>query len=153
MNLKANPACKIDIILDESTKDIIQGRGEGLLNIRVGTTEPLSIRGRYDITDGQYTFNFQTLFKKYFTIKRGSINWNGDPYLAQLNIDAEYLAKKVDLGNLSAYTKQKENVTIVAHISGILNKPIITFDFQLPVTSVLSKDFFVQEKLDNIKKD
>ena len=43
--------------------------------------------------------------------------------------------------------------TIVAHISGILNKPIITFDFQLPATSVLSKDFFVQEKLDNIKKD
>ena len=153
MNLKANPACKIDIILDESTKDIIQGRGEGLLNIRVGTTEPLSIRGRYDITDGQYTFNFQTLFKKYFTIKRGSINWNGDPYLAQLNIDAEYLAKKVDLGNLSAYTKQKENVTIVAHISGILNKPIITFDFQLPVNSELRKDFFVLEKLDNIKKD
>ncbi len=153
MNLTANPACKIDIILDETTGDIIKGRGNGLLNIKVGSKEPLSIRGRYDITDGEYTFNFQTFFKKYFTIKQGSINWNGDPYLAQINIDAEYLAKKVDLSNLSSYTKQKENVTIVAHISGILNKPIISFDFQLPANSEVSKDYFALEKLENIKKD
>ena len=153
MNLTANPACKIDIILDETTGDVIKGRGNGLLNIRVGTKEPLTIRGRYDITDGEYTFNFQTWIKKYLTIKRGSINWNGDPYLAQINIDAEYLAKKVDLSNLSSYTRQKEDVTIVAHISGILNKPVISFDFRLPVNSEVSRDYFALEKLETIKKD
>ena len=59
MNLKANPACKIDLILDELTGDIIKGRGNGLLNITVGSKEPLTIRGRYNITDGEYKFNFQ----------------------------------------------------------------------------------------------
>ncbi|MBL0202569.1 MAG: hypothetical protein IPP81_21145 [Chitinophagaceae bacterium] len=94
MNLKANPACKIDVILDETTGDIIKGRGNGLLNITVGSKEPLSIRGRYDITDGEYKFNFQTFLQKYFNIMDGSsITWNGDPYLAQININAEYLAK------------------------------------------------------------
>ena len=64
MNLTANPSCKIDVILDEQTGDVIKGEGNGLLNIRVGTKEPLTIRGRYDLTKGEYTFNFQTFLKK-----------------------------------------------------------------------------------------
>ena len=154
MNLIANPACKIDVILDETTGDIIKGRGNGSLKITVGTKEPLSIRGRYDITDGEYKFNFQTFLQKYFNIKEGSsITWNGDPYLAQINIDAEYLAKKVDLSNLSSSTKQKENVTIIAHIAGVLNKPVINFEFRLPASSELSKDFFTLNKLEALKND
>ena len=154
MNFRANPACKIDVILDETTGDIIKGRGNGLLNITVGSKEPLTIRGRYDITDGEYKFNFQTFLQKYFNIMDGSsITWNGDPYLAQINIDAEYLAKKVDLSNLSSSTKQKENVTIIAHMSGVLNKPIIKFEFKLPPNSELSKDFFTLNKLEALKND
>lgn len=153
MNLTANPACKIDVILDEATGDVIKGRGNGLLNIRVGTKEPLTIRGKYDITDGEYKFNFQTLMKKYFSIKQGSITWNGDPYLAQINIDAEYLAKRVDLSNLSPSTKQKENITIIAHLTGVLNKPIINFDFQLPANSELSKDFIALNRLEALKNN
>jgi hypothetical protein len=154
MDLKANPACKIDVILDETTGDIIKGRGNGLLNIKVGTKEPLTIRGRYDITDGEYKFNFQTFLQKYFSITDGSsITWNGDPYLAQININAEYLAKKVDLNNLSATTKQKENITIVAKMTGVLNKPDIKFEFELPPNSELSKDYFIRNKLDALKSD
>ena len=154
INLRANPACKIDVILDETTGDIIKGRGNGLLNITVGTKEPLSIRGRYDITDGEYKFNFQTFLQKYFNIKAGSsITWNGDPYLAQIDINAEYLAKRVDLSNLSATTKQKENVTIIAKMAGVLNKPIIKFEFQLPASSELRKDYFIVNKLEALKND
>ncbi len=154
MNLKANPACKIDVILDETTGDIIKGQGNGLLNITVGSKDPLTIRGRYDITEGEYKFNFQTFLQKYFNIMDGSsITWNGDPYLAQISIDAEYLARKVDLSNLSSSTKQKENVTIIAHMSGVLNKPIIKFEFRLPPNSEISKDFFTLNKLEALKND
>jgi hypothetical protein len=154
MNLKANPACKIDVILDETTGDIIKGKGNGTLNIVVGSKEPLSIRGRYDITAGEYKFNFQTFLQKYFNILDGSsITWNGDPYLAQIKIDAEYLAKKVDLSNLSSSVKQKENVTILAHLTGVLNKPIIKFEFRLPASSEISKDLFVTNKLEALKND
>src|SRR5690606_24755334 len=60
MNIVANPAAKVDVILDEETGDVIKGQGNGKLNIVVGSREPLSIRGRYEITKGEYTFNFQT---------------------------------------------------------------------------------------------
>ena len=155
MNLTATPSCKIDVILDEELGDVIRGRGNGLLNIRVGSNEPLSIRGRYDITDGEYTFNFQTFLKKYFTIKHGSLVWNGDPYLAKINIDAEYLAKNVDVSSLASSKgfKQKENVTIISRLTGSLQKPDINFEFDLPPNTEIAQDYITKKKLEDYKND
>ncbi len=36
MNITANPACKVDVILDETTGDIIKGQGNGKLNRQCG---------------------------------------------------------------------------------------------------------------------
>ena len=49
---------------------------------------------------GEYTFNFQTFLKTPFTLQQGYIEWQGDPYLANLNIDAVYRAQQVDLSNI-----------------------------------------------------
>ncbi len=159
MDLRSNPACKIDVILDEATGDVIKGRGNGDLNITVGTKEPLSIRGRYNITDGEYKFNFQTVFKRYFSIKKGStITWNGDPYLAQIKIDAEYLAPNVDLKNLSANNdkfKLKSDINIVAHLTNTLKEPKISFEFLIPKDkqNEQTNDPIVQENLKKFSKD
>lgn len=137
MDFTANPTCKIDVILDEATGDVIKGSGNGKLNIKVGTKDPVSIRGRYDITEGEYRFNFQTLLRKYFSIKKGSLVWNGDPYLALIDIDAEYLAKNVDLSSLATSSgngklKQKSDINIVAHLTNTLKDPKINFEFVIP---------------------
>jgi hypothetical protein len=155
MDLKTNAACKIDVILDEETGDIIKGKGNGDLTIKVGTKEPLSIRGKYNITGGEYTFNFQTFLKKFFTIKEGTINWTGDPYKAAINIKANYLAERVDVGSIPSSTsqgfKQKENVTIAATLTGELQKPIIAFDFI--VEGDLKNDFVATKYFADLKND
>ncbi len=152
MDISANPACKVDVILDETLGDVIKGQGNGQLNIQVGTKEPLTIRGNYDITEGEYTYNFQTVLKKYFAIVAGSsINWNGDPYLAQINIDAKYNASNVDMQNLSSSLRQKGSLSIIAHLKGVLNKPDISFDFQLGKD--VRSDFIAEKKLDDLKND
>ncbi len=158
MNLKANPACKIDVILDELTGDIIKGRGYGLLNITVGTKEPLTMRGRYDITGGEYKFNFQTFLQKYFTINTGSITWNGDPYEALINIDAEYLAYNVDLSSLATSRGKfqvKSNLNIIAHLTNTLKAPKIAFEFEFPQNQQTdySKDPVLLENLKKFSKD
>ena len=155
MNFSANPACKIDVILDEELGDVIRGRGNGLLNIHIGTQEPLTIRGRYDITDGEYTFNFQTFLKKYFTIRHGSIVWNGDPYLARININAEYQARNVDVSSLASSKgfRQKVDVTIISQLTGNLQKPDINFEFVLPPNIDISQDYVTQRKLEDFKND
>jgi hypothetical protein len=155
MDLTANPACKIDVILDEATGDIIKGQGNGKLNIKVGTTEPLTIRGKYNLTKGDYTFNFQTFLKKPFTLNRGSISWNGDPYLANLNIEAEYLAKNVGLSAIASSTgsRQKGDIKIIASLTGVLNKPDIKFSFDLPNNNPLYGDYIAEKKLADFRKD
>ncbi|HTB51717.1 MAG TPA: hypothetical protein VK718_02995 [Ferruginibacter sp.] len=146
MNVSANAACKIDVILDEVTGDIIKGQGVGKLNIRVGSSEPLSVRGRYDITNGEYTFNFQTIMKYKFTVNSGSIVWTGDPYLANIDIAAQYLATKVDLTSLplvGSNVSARSDVIVYAYLTETLLKPKINFEFKLPDYSSFNNDFSV----------
>lgn len=155
LNIKANPACKVDVILDEETGDVIKGQGNGNFAISFGNVEPLKIRGNYALTKGEYTFNFQTFLTYPFTLNRGNISWNGDPYQALIDIDANYDAKNVDLSVLSSNNGfvQKANIKIIAHLSGVLQKPTVKFDFELPENSEAKRNDIIVKRLAEFKND
>src|SRR6185295_7283892 len=141
---------KIDVILDETTGDVIKAQGSGKLNITAGTTDPLTIRGRFDVAQGEYTFNFQTFLKTPFSLQQGYIEWQGDPYLANLNIDAIYRAEKVDLSSIpstSGYIKDRSDVDIIFKLRGTLNAPSPDFEFQFPFGNPLKSDPIANEYL------
>ena len=156
MEITANPFAKIDVILDETTGDIIKAQGSGKLNITAGTTDPLTIRGRYDVAQGQYTFNFQTFLKTPFTLQQGYIEWQGDPYLASLNIDAIYRAQQVDLSNIptsAGPTSTKGDVDIIFKLRGTLKDPRPEFEFQFPFDNPLKSDPVANEFLKTYQAD
>lgn len=155
MAITANPYAKIDVILDETTGDVIKAQGSGKLNITAGTTDPLSIRGRYDVLKGEYTFNFQTFLKTPFTLQRGYIEWQGDPYLANLNIDAIYRAESVDLSNIprTSPTITKGDVDIIFKLRGTLKNPEPQFEFQFPFDNPLKSDPIANEYLKTYQTD
>ena len=155
MSITANPYAKIDVILDETTGDVIKAQGSGKLNITAGTTDPLTIRGRYDIEQGQYTFNFQTFLKTPFTLQQGYIEWQGDPYLANLNIDAIYRASNVDLSNIprTVLTTTKGDVDIIFKLKGTLKDPAPSFEFQFPFDNPLKSDPIAIEYLKTFQSD
>ena len=155
LNIKANPSCKVDVILDEETGDIIRGQGEGSINLKIGNVEPLSIRGTYKLTKGEYNFNFQTFLQKPFTLNSGSITWNGDPYKANIDVYAEYLAKNVDISSLSSTGgfKQKEDIIIISHLTGILQNPNVSFSLLLPERSDAKRDDIIVKRLADFKND
>ena len=143
MEITATPFAQIDVILDETTGDIIKAQGSGKLNINVGSREPLTIRGRYNVEEGQYTFNFQTFLKTPFTLQSGFIEWQGDPYLANLNIDAVYRAKQVDLSSIPTTLgniKDKSDVDVLFKLRGTLKNPATDFEFQFPFGNPLKSD-------------
>jgi hypothetical protein len=150
MELTANPLVKIDVILDETTGDVIKAQGSGKLNITAGTRDPLTIRGRYDIEQGQYTFNFQTFLKTPFTLQQGYIEWQGDPYLANMNIDAIYRAENVSLNNIptsTGYRNINGDVDIIFKLRGTLKNPQPEFEFQFPFDNPLKSDPIASEFL------
>ena len=157
MAITANPYAKIDVILDEETGDVIKAQGNGKLNITAGTTDPLTIRGRYDIEQGQYTFNFQTFLKTPFTLEQGYIEWQGDPYLANLNIDAVYRAPKVDLSNIPTSSGRsataKGDVDIIFKLRGTLKEPTPSFEFQFTFDNPLKSDPIANEYLKTFQSD
>ncbi|MFZ9719102.1 MAG: translocation/assembly module TamB domain-containing protein, partial [Chitinophagaceae bacterium] len=134
LDIIANPLASVDIVLDETTKDIVHGRGNGFLNIRVGTNESLTMNGNYEITRGEYTFNWQSLIKKPFTIDKGSIVWSGDPYNAKINMEATYTAREVYLPQqaIQGASNERGDIMIVGELTNTLLNPNIRFRFELP---------------------
>jgi hypothetical protein len=150
MEITANPLAKIDVILDETTGDVIKAQGSGKLNITAGTSDPLTIRGRYNVEQGEYTFNFQTFLKTPFSLQQGYIEWQGDPYRANLNIDAIYQAQNVSMNNIpttTGYRNINGDVDIIFKLRGTLKDPRPEFEFQFPFDNPLKSDPIATEYL------
>jgi hypothetical protein len=146
VELTANPLVEVKVILDELTGDEIKGNGAGTFKIRSGTTEPLTLRGRFDIEEGDYLFTFQSFFKKPFEIRKGGdnyIEWAGDPYDATIRFEAMYRAERVSFGPLASVLNltsdignARSDVYVVARLSDKLFKPTISFYLDFPPNSV-----------------
>lgn len=163
VDITGNRMVNVRVVLDELTSDEIRGRGEGRLKIVAGTTEPLTMRGRYNINEGNYRFTFQSFFKKPFELKKDAgnyIEWTGDPYHPTVKIDAVYKTeKKVDFSPLisgvtagSSASGLRDYVYVIAKLSGDLFKPDIAFSLDFPPESPPKKDVsvsFVMDQLQN----
>ncbi|MBU6307532.1 MAG: translocation/assembly module TamB domain-containing protein, partial [Bacteroidetes bacterium] len=146
LELTANPLVQVKVVLDELTGDEIKGKGSGTLKIRSGTTEPLTLRGRLGIEEGSYLFTFQSFFKKPFEIRKGSTNyieWNGDPYDADIKFEAVYKSERVSFAplastlNLTAdVSNARSDVFVVAKLTDKLFKPNIAFSLDFPPNSI-----------------
>jgi len=165
LDLTANNYANVNVILDPLTGDIIKTNGHGQMQIAVGTTEDMTIRGRYDIDRGTYNFNLQSLIRKPFVFKRDAdnyISWTGDPYDADINIQAVYEAENVhftDLGinpnsyqsaNVKAY---RGPIWVIATLRNKLVKPDISFQIELPPNSPLRNDLDANSILQTIAND
>ena len=163
LDLTVTKDVMIDVILDELTGDVIKAVGNGKLKIRAGTTEPLSIRGRYNIDRGSYVFNFQGLIRKPFELLPDAgnyIEWNGDPFRADLHIDAQYIAERVSLSELvgnntfsGAVKGYRGDVYVIAQLRDKLSKPDIKFRLDFPQTSPVKSDNEFSQYLNRLEKD
>lgn len=146
LDITANPMVNVKVQLDDLTGDEIKGRGRGTLNIHSGTSEPLRIRGRFDIEEGDYRFTFQSFAKKDFKIKKNGnnfIEWTDDPYDARINFEAVYTADRVSFAPLvnslpgvdASLSRARGDVYVVATLSEKLFEPAIKFSLEFPTSS------------------
>ncbi|MFY7965156.1 MAG: translocation/assembly module TamB domain-containing protein [Chitinophagaceae bacterium] len=153
LDLIANNKVDIDVVLDELTGDVITAKGNGRLKIKVGTTEKMDMRGKYNIEEGSYNFNFQSFIRKPFVLKKGDnnfIEWSGDASDANIHIDAMYEAKNISIKDLignnaqgtfnSASKSFRDDVYVIATLTGKLMKPDIKFRFDFPQNSPIKND-------------
>jgi hypothetical protein len=148
LDITANRFANMFVILDELTGDIISAQGNGNLKIKAGTSEDMTMSGRFNIERGNYNFTFQSI-KRNFKLREDAgsfISWNGDPGNATIDIEAEYEADNVRFSDLltgstlaSAATEDvkryRGKVLVIATLTERLTAPKIAFRIELPANS------------------
>lgn len=139
--LDITPNATFDMIMDPGSGDKINGYGAGNMQIQYGTKMPLRMFGNYRITEGKYNFSLQQVLFRNFNIHEGStISFRGDPFAAELDIQAAYRVT-ANLGDLDQeLIRQSQNKSVrnnipvdcILKISGPLEHPNIAFDIDLP---------------------
>ncbi len=133
-DVQATPDAEVQIIFDSKMGDVIKGKGNGNLRLEITPTGDFNMFGDYTIESGDYLFTLQNVINKKFTVEKGgTISWNGNPYMATLDITAAYKLKAslYDLMLDSTY-KQRVPVECVLNLRNNLMKPDFIFSIKLP---------------------
>ena len=145
-NVEITPEAKAQLIYNSKIGDVIRSQGSGSMHVAIDNNNNLSLFGEYTVDQGDYLFTLQNVINKKFEIQRGgTIEWNGDPREATLDLNAIYRLK-ASLGELFANTTDNKNYTqripVLCKIalSKNLNNPDIKFDIDLPSAEDRVKD-------------
>ncbi len=134
MALNVTPDAEFQLVIDPTVGDIIKGRGEGRINLRVNPKSNIfDMYGDYSITEGSYLFTLRNIINKKFVINPGStIQWSGDPVDAQLNIEAVYKLKTSLQPIMSDESTRSVPVDCTIKLTDRLMQPEVSFDISLP---------------------
>ncbi|MGA0556173.1 translocation/assembly module TamB domain-containing protein [Larkinella sp. VNQ87] len=164
LSLEANEKSEITVIVDPLNGDNLRIRGNARLNVGISQSGAISLLGRYDVTEGEYSLTYEVL-KRKFSIQKGSyITWTGDPLRAQLDITALYqttatpanLIANETSQQLRTAAKQKIPFNVLLKMKGQLASPDISFDIAMPEEDFLASRTIidaVNSKLTQLRQD
>ncbi len=143
MNVTLTKDAEMRIIFDESRQDILEGRGDGAVQMYIDRFGAFDVFGEFEIANGQYLFTSGEFVKKPFIIKPGGIiRWNGDPLDATLDIDANYIVRTplnvflaeymVSNTGIEQEARSTQTTELILDLTGTIFKPIINFDIAFP---------------------
>ena len=167
LNIEIQKLASLTIVIDPVTGDEINVQGNANLNAGVGPGGRIVLAGNYELDKGHYLFNYQFLHRKFLLQKGSTIDFAGEPTNARMDITAVYTvntSSKDLLGNevgsvdpsLANSFNQKIPFNVILHLTGVLSKPTIKFDIQLPEeNAVINSDLrtTIENKLNQIRGD
>lgn len=135
-DLDVTPDAEVEIVVDKSTGSTIKGSGVGSLLMEINTNGKFNMWGDFITYKGEYNFKYRGIINKKFTVKpEGTITWEGDPFKAQLNVEAVYnLEANPDVLLDSPTFNKKIPVEVGIRLTGDLMKPDPLFNITFPTT-------------------
>ena len=139
MDVEVTPDAEAQIVFDPKVGDLIRGFCSGNLKMEYTSDEEFYMYGELEVVEGDYLFTLENVINKKFHINPGgTIIWSGDPYEAQLDLDAVYYAK-APLSDLMAAISDSSDlynkpvsVECHMHMTGNLMAPDILFSITIP---------------------
>ena len=135
MKINVNPQAELQLLMDAATKDYITLRGSGMLQVSYYNKGSFDMFGTYRVTEGTYGLTIQNVIRKNFTFTEGgTIIFSGDPYDANLHLQATHIVNGVSLSDLNVGQSFSNMVRVkcLMNISGQPSQPILDFDLEMP---------------------
>ena len=160
-DLEVTPDAYVELIFDIKTGDIIRGRGNGNLKLKLDKNGNFELYGPLTITEGAYNFTVPNFINKEFeVVPGGTIVWYGDPYSGSMELTATYLQKASFGSLLSDPNAQQEGamsikypVIVVLELKGDILAPNIEFDIALDESVSFAQNTEVTKLITQIKGD
>lgn len=139
MLIDVTPDATMKVIMDPVAGDNITARGNGNFQVSYYNKGDFLMFGNYIIDQGMYKLSMQEIIRKDFILQSGStVTFTGDPYLANLDVQAVYTVNSVSLSDLSTDASLNQStvkVNCLMNLTGSLASPTIKFDLELPTVS------------------
>ena len=136
-DLKVTKDAVAEIVIDKITGSLLRGSCDGNLKLNIDTNGKFEMYGNLKVDNGEYQFK-NIVNKDFVVIRGGTINWDGNPTEAILNIEALYHTRanpSVLLDEISS--SRKIDVDLKTTITGSLSSPSFGFDVLIPKASSL----------------
>ena len=152
-DLDVTPDAEVEIVLDEKTGSALKGKGYGNLLIEINTNGKFRMWGDFLTTEGEYNFKYGGVIdKKFEVLPGGSINWDGDPLTADVDIQAMYslYANPSALLDNAPITRKIET-NVIVKLSESLLQPQLDYEISFPsANSIIDSE--LQYKLEDKNK-
>lgn len=134
MNFDVTQDAQLKLIFNKQTGDEITALGDGKIGLRLDNLGQMALEGTYTVREGsKYNFVLGPIKETFYVADGGSITWTGNPYQANLNLQAYYKVR-ANLGDLSPelLVSGNQEINCYLNLSESLMKPTIDFDIKAP---------------------
>jgi hypothetical protein len=140
LNLEMTKESKLNIYLDKSGGDFMKVAGDAELTVSQQPGGQMNMQGKFTINNGEYQMTLNRIIKRKFIVQQGSsIQWNGSPTDANIDLTALYTIETTaeailagtQTSNKGAY-KQNLPFEVYLFLKKKLLQPAISFKLDMP---------------------
>ncbi|MDO6737887.1 translocation/assembly module TamB domain-containing protein [Wenyingzhuangia sp. 2_MG-2023] len=137
LNIEVTKDAFGEIVIDQNSGSSLQARADGRLLLDIDKFSNIKMYGDLVLNEGMYIYKYGKIINKPFIVKKGgTVSWSGDPFKAELNIEALHSVKanpKVLLESLSI--NRKIDVDLITKVTGELMDSNQEFIIEIPNAS------------------
>ncbi len=132
---------EVEIVVDKSSGSSLKGRGTGNLLIEINTNGKFTMFGDFEVAEGIYDFRYAGIVNKKFNVQPGgTLVWNGDPFRANMDVQAIYKTQANPAMVLENPSINRDiPVEVVINLNGEIIQPDINFEINYPNLSSIVK--------------
>ena len=134
-DLDVTPQSTLNLLMDARAGDMLSLNGQGRMLARYYNKGSFQLFGTYRVEHGTYGLSVQEIIRKNFEFKGGgTMVFTGDPFEADLNLQAAHMVSGVSLNDISAratFSNTSARVNCLMNITGKARHPRISFDFDI----------------------